>query len=158
MTTKTYSPKAADIDRRWYIVDADGKTLGRLATQIAHVLRGKHKPTYAQHLDMGDHIVVINAEKIQVTGRMAEQKVYYRQTGHLRGLKTTTYAHMLDKHPERILRTAVKGMLPNNVLGRNMYKKLRVYAGEDHRHTAQNPEVLDIQVVSASGPSRSQPH
>lgn len=144
MTTKTYSPKAADINRRWYIVDANGKTLGRLATRIAHVLRGKHKPTYAQHLDMGDHIVVINAEKIQVTGRKAEQKVYYRHTGHPGGLKTTTYEHMLDKHPERILRTAVKGMLPNNVLGRNMYKKLRVYAGEDHRHTAQNPEVLDI--------------
>ena len=142
--TKTYSPKAAEIDRRWSVVDAEGKTLGRLATQIAHILRGKHKPTYTPHLDMGDHIVVVNAEKIQVTGRKAEQKVYYRHTGYPGGLRTSTYEDVMTKHPERILRTAVKGMMPNNVLGRQMYKKLRVYAGPEHGHAAQQPEVLSL--------------
>lgn len=144
MTTKSYTPRAGDIERRWFVVDADGKTLGRLASQIAHVLRGKHKPTYSPHMDLGDHIVVINAEKIHVTGRKAEQKVYYRHTGYPGGLRTTTYEDMLDKHPERILRNAIKGMMPNNVLGRNMYKKLRVYAGPEHEQAAQQPEVLDI--------------
>ena len=142
--TKTYSPKAAEIDRRWFVVDAEGKTLGRLATQIAHILRGKHKPTYTPHLDMGDHIVVVNAEKIQVTGRKAEQKVYHRHTGYPGGLRTSTYEDVMAKHPERILRTAVKGMMPNNVLGRQMYKKLRVYAGPEHGHAAQQPEVLSL--------------
>jgi large subunit ribosomal protein L13 len=144
LTTQTYTPRAAEIERRWYIVDANGKTLGRLATQIAHVLRGKHKPAYTPHLDMGDHIVVINADKIRVTGRKAEQKVYYRHTGYPGGIRKTTYEHMLEKHPERILRKAVKGMMPNNVLGRRMFKKLRIYAGDEHRHKAQNPETLDI--------------
>jgi large subunit ribosomal protein L13 len=144
VTTKSYTPRAGDIERRWFVVDADGKTLGRLASQIAHVLRGKHKPTYSPHMDLGDHIVVINAEKIHVTGRKAEQKVYYRHTGYPGGLRTTTYEDMLDKHPERILRNAIKGMMPNNVLGRNMYKKLRVYAGPEHEQAAQQPEVLDI--------------
>ena len=144
MTTKSYTPRAGDIERRWFVVDADGKTLGRLASQIAHVLRGKHKPTYSPHMDLGDHIVVINAEKIHVTGRKAEQKVYYRHTGYPGGLRTTTYEDMLDKHPERILRNAIKGMMPNNALGRNMYKKLRVYAGPEHEQAAQQPEVLDI--------------
>ena len=140
MTTKSYTPRAGEIERRWYVVDADGKTLGRLASQIAHVLRGKHKPTYSPHMDLGDHIVVINAEKIRVTGRKAEQKVYYRHTGYPGGLRTTTYEDMLNKHPERILRTAIKGMMPNNILGRQMFKKLRVYAGPDHGHAAQQPE------------------
>ena len=141
---RTYSPKASEVENCWFIVDAEGKTLGRLASQIAHVLRGKHKPTYSPHMDLGDHIVVINAEKIHVTGRKAEQKVYYRHTGYPGGLRTTTYEDMLDKHPERILRNAIKGMMPNNVLGRNMYKKLRVYAGPEHEQAAQQPEVLDI--------------
>lgn len=144
MTTKSFTPRAGDIERSWYVVDADGKTLGRLASQIAHVLRGKHKPTYSPHMDVGDHIVVINAEKIRVTGRKAEQKVYYRHTGHPGGLRTTTYEDMMDKHPDRILRTAIKGMMPNNVLGRQMFKKLRIYAGAEHGHTAQQPQVLDI--------------
>ncbi len=144
MTTKSYTPRAGDIERRWFVVDADGKTLGRLASQIAHVLRGKHKPTYSPHMDLGDHIVVINAEKVRVTGRKAEQKVYHRHTGYPGGLRTTTYEEMLNKHPERIIRTAVKGMMPNNILGRQMFKKLRVYAGPDHDHLAQQPEALSL--------------
>jgi large subunit ribosomal protein L13 len=144
VTTKSYTPRAGDIERRWFVVDADGKTLGRLASQIAHVLRGKHKPTYSPHMDLGDHIVVINAEKVRVTGRKAEQKVYHRHTGYPGGLRTTTYEEMLNKHPERIIRTAVKGMMPNNILGRQMFKKLRVYAGPDHDHVAQQPEALSL--------------
>ena len=144
MTTKTFTPRAGDIERQWFVVDAEGKTLGRLASQIAHVLRGKHKPTYSAHLDLGDHIVVINAEKIRVTGRKAERKVYYRHTGYPGGLRTTTYEDMLGKHPERILRIAVKGMLPNNILGRQMFKKLRVYAGPEHEHAAQQPQALSF--------------
>ncbi|MFP6645164.1 MAG: 50S ribosomal protein L13 [Candidatus Latescibacterota bacterium] len=144
MTTKTFTPRAGDIERQWFVVDAEGKTLGRLASQIAHVLRGKHKPTYSPHMDLGDHIVVINAEKIRVTGRKAEQKVYYRHTGYPGGLRTTTYEDMLGKHPERILRIAVKGMLPNNILGRQMFKKLRVYAGPEHEHAAQQPQALSF--------------
>lgn len=144
MTTKTFTPRAGDIERQWFVVDAEGKTLGRLASQIAHILRGKHKPTYSPHMDLGDHIVVINAEKIRVTGRKAEQKVYYRHTGYPGGLRTTTYEDMLGKHPERILRIAVKGMLPNNILGRQMFKKLRVYAGPEHEHVAQQPQALSL--------------
>ena len=144
MTTKTFTPRAGDIERQWFVVDAEGKTLGRLASQIAHVLLGKHKPTYSPHMDLGDHIVVINAEKIRVTGRKAEQKVYYRHTGYPGGLRTTTYEDMLGKHPERILRIAVKGMLPNNILGRQMFKKLRVYAGPEHEHAAQQPQALSF--------------
>lgn len=144
MTTKSFTPRAGDIERSWYVVDADGKTLGRLASQIAHVLRGKHKPTYSPHMDLGDHIVVINAEKIHVTGRKAEQKVYYRHTGYPGGLRTTTYEDMMKKHPDRILRTAIKGMMPNNVLGRQMFKKLRIYAGSEHGHAAQQPQALEL--------------
>jgi large subunit ribosomal protein L13 len=144
VTTKTFTPRAGDIERQWFVVDAEGKTLGRLASQIAHILRGKHKPTYSPHMDLGDHIVVINAEKIRVTGRKAEQKVYYRHTGYPGGLRTTTYEDMLGKHPERILRIAVKGMLPNNILGRQMFKKLRVYAGPEHEHAAQQPQALSF--------------
>ena len=144
MTTKTFTPRAGDIERQWFVVDAEGKTLGRLASQIAHILRGKHTPTYSPHMDLGDHIVVINAEKIRVTGRKAEQKVYYRHTGYPGGLRTTTYEDMLGKHPERILRIAVKGMLPNNILGRQMFKKLRVYAGPEHEHAAQQPQALSV--------------
>ena len=145
MTIRTYTPRGGEIERRWYLVDAEGQTLGRVATRIAHVLRGKHKPAYTPHQDLGDHIVVINADKIRVTGNKAEKKVYYRHTGYPGGIRTTTYAQMMEKHPERILRKAVKGMLPNTPLGRRMFRKLRVYAGGDHRHRAQNPEALDLQ-------------
>lgn len=141
---RTYSPKASEVDNRWFIVDAEGKTLGRLASQIAHVLRGKHKPTYSPHMDMGDHIVVINASKVHLTGRKAEQKVYHRHTGYPGGLKTTPYERVLEKHPDRIIRKAVWGMLPNNALGRKMFKKLRVYGGAEHGHAAQQPEPLEI--------------
>ena len=144
MTTKSYTPRAGDIERRWFVVDADGKTLGRLASQIAHVLRGKHKPTYAPHMDMGDHIVVINASKVHVTGRKAEQKVYYRHTGHPGGLKTTPFERVLAEHPDRIIKKAVWGMLPNNSLGRKMFRKLRVYGGAEHGHAAQQPKTLDL--------------
>lgn len=144
MTTKSFTPRAGDIERQWFVVDAEGKTLGRLASRIAHILRGKHKPTYSPHMDLGDHIVVINAEKIRVTGRKAEKKVYYRHTGYPGGLRTTTYEDMLNKHPERILRIAVKGMMPNNILGRQMFKKLRVYVGAEHDHAAQQPEALSL--------------
>ena len=144
MTTKSFTPRAGDIERQWFVVDAERKTLGRLASRIAHILRGKHKPTYSPHMDLGDHIVVINAEKIRVTGRKAEKKVYYRHTGYPGGLRTTTYEDMLNKHPERILRIAVKGMMPNNILGRQMFKKLRVYVGPEHDHAAQQPEALSL--------------
>jgi large subunit ribosomal protein L13 len=141
---KTYSPKADEIDRKWYVVDASGETLGRLASRIAHVLRGKHKPTFTPHLDMGDHVIVVNAEKVAVTGRKEERKVYYRHTGYPGGLRTTTYREMMEKHPERVIRKAVRGMLPRNVLGRQTLKKLRVYAGPEHRHAAQKPEELTL--------------
>jgi large subunit ribosomal protein L13 len=141
---KTYSPKADEIDRKWYVVDASGETLGRLASRIAHVLRGKHKPTFTPHLDMGDHVIVVNAEKVAVTGRKEERKVYYRHTGYPGGLRTTTYREMMEKHPERVIRKAVRGMLPRNVLGRQTMKKLRVYAGPEHRHAAQKPEELAL--------------
>ncbi len=141
---KTYSPKANEIDRKWYVVDASGETLGRLASRIAHVLRGKHKPTFTPHLDMGDHVIVVNAEKVAVTGRKEEQKVYYRHTGYPGGLRTTTYREMMEKHPERVIRKAVRGMLPHNVLGRQTLKKLRVYAGPEHGHAAQKPEELTL--------------
>ena len=144
MTNRTFTPRKADIERRWFIVDAAGQTLGRLATQIASVLRGKHKPTYSPHMDMGDHIIVINADKIHVSGRKAEQKVYYRHTGYPGGIRATPYARMLERHPERILKKAIWGMLPHNVLGRRVFKKLRVYKGPEHRHAAQKPQVLDL--------------
>ena len=144
MTQKTFSPTPSDVQRNWFVVDADGKTLGRLASKIARILRGKHKPTFSPHMDMGDHVVVINAEKIQVTGRKAEQKIYYRHTGYAGGIRATPYARMLEKHPERILKKAIWGMLPHNVLGRQVFKKLRVYAGPEHRHEAQKPQALEL--------------
>lgn len=138
---KTYSPKASEIQRNWYVVDANGQVLGRLATQIATLLRGKHKPTFAPHMDGGDFVVVINSEKIRVTGRKAEQKLYYRHSGHPGGLKTVRYKDMLARHPQRILYFAVKGMLPKGRLGRQQLKKLRVYAGPKHPHAAQQPQI-----------------
>jgi len=141
---KTYSPSGKDIDRQWYIVDADDKVLGRLATEIARVLRGKHKPIDTPHLDMGDHVIVINAKRVRVTGKKAEQKVYYRHTGYPGGIKSTPFSRMIQEHPDRVLKKAVWGMLPHNSLGRKMLKKLKVYAGVDHRHSAQQPQVMEL--------------
>jgi len=128
----------------WYLVDANGKTLGRLASQIAHRLKGKHKPSYSPHVDMGDHIVVVNAGKVRVTGRKLADKVYYHHTGHIGGIKSIGLAKLLEEHPERAIEIAVKGMLPKNPLGRRMFKKLHVFAGGEHPHRAQQPQPLDI--------------
>ena len=144
MNDKTYTPRAGDVDRKWFVVDAEGKVLGRLASEIVKVLKGKHKPTYSPHMDMGDHVVVVNAEKVRLTGRKAEQKVYYRHTGYPGAIRSTSIERMLADHPERVLQKAVRGMLPHNILGRKMFRKLRVYAGPDHRHSAQQPQPLDI--------------
>lgn len=144
MNDKTYTPRAGDVDRKWFVVDAEGKVLGRLASEIVNVLKGKHKPTYSPHMDMGDHVVVVNAEKVRLTGRKAEQKVYYRHTGYPGSIRSTSIERMLADHPERVLQKAVRGMLPHNILGREMFRKLRVYAGPDHRHGAQQPQPLDI--------------
>jgi large subunit ribosomal protein L13 len=139
---KTYSVKAGEIERRWYVVDAQGKILGRVATEVARILRGKHKPTYTPHLDTGDFVIVINAEKIQLSGNKMDQKSYFRHTGYMGGEKFIPFRRMLEKHPERIIELAVKGMLPKNALGRNMRDKLKVYAGAEHPHQAQQPEPL----------------
>lgn len=141
---KTFSPKLQDIERKWYLVNAKNQILGRLASQVAHVLRGKHKPIFAPHVDVGDHVIIINAEKIRVTGKKAQQKRYRRHSGYPSGLKETVYEDMLAKHPERILEHAIRGMLPKNRLGRKMFKKLRIYAGEEHPHAAQEPETLNL--------------
>ena len=132
----------ATIDRKWYVVDAEGKTLGRLASEVAKVLRGKNKPIFTPHIDTGDYVIVVNAEKIKVTGKKLDQKVYYRHSGYVGGIKETTLKEMLNKHPERVIEFAVKGMLPKGPLGRQMYTKLHVYAGPDHDQAAQKPEVL----------------
>ena len=141
---KTFSAKPEDVKRDWLIVDADGKTLGRLASEIAHRLRGKHKPEYTPHVDTGDYIVVVNAEKIQVTGNKAKDKMYYHHTGYVGNLKSISFEKLIDKAPERALQTAVKGMLPRNPLGRAMFKKLKVYAGAEHPHAAQQPQALSL--------------
>jgi large subunit ribosomal protein L13 len=141
---KTFSAKSSEVKRDWYIVDASDKVLGRLASEIAHRLRGKHKPEYTPHVDTGDYIVVVNAEKIAVTGNKENDKVYYHHTGHPGGIKSTSFKDMIAKHPARVIETAVKGMLPKNKLGRAMMSKLKVYAGEQHRHTAQQPKSLEI--------------
>ncbi len=141
---KTYMAKPGEVTREWYVVDASGKTLGRLATEIARILRGKHKPQYTPHVDVGDFVIVINAEKIAVTGRKLDQKRYYRHSGYPGGLRSITLRRMLEKHPERVIRLAVKGMLPKNRLGRRMLKKLKVYAGPEHPHQAQQPKPLDL--------------
>lgn len=134
---KTHSTKASDIEREWHVIDASGKTLGRLATEVASLLRGKHKPLYAPHLDTGDFVIVVNAASVRVTGNKAKEKIYYRHSQYPGGLKSVSYAEMLDKHPTRIIEHAVKGMLPHNRLGRAMLKKLKVYPGPDHPHEAQ---------------------
>ena len=140
----TISAKPAEVERDWYLVDASGKTLGRLASEIARRLRGKHKPVYTPHVDTGDYIVVINAEKIHVSGNKVTDKKYFRHTGYPGGIKEANFTQMIDRHPEKVLELAVKGMLPRNPLGRAMFKKLKVYAGTEHRHTAQQPQPLDI--------------
>lgn len=133
----TYSLKGDEIEKDWHVVDAEGQTLGRLATVVAGMLRGKHKPSYTPHLDMGDHVVVVNASKIRVTGNKMSDKIYYRHTGYMGGLKERTLAEMLEKHPERVIEVAVRGMLPKNKLGRKILKHLKVYSGPDHPHEAQ---------------------
>lgn len=141
---RTESTKPADVRREWYLIDAQGKTLGRLASEIARRLRGKHKVQYTPHVDTGDYIVVINAEKVRVTGNKLQNKIYHRHTGYIGNLKSISLEKLLDKAPTRVITHAVKGMLPRNPLGRAMLKKLRVYAGPEHRHQAQQPQPLDI--------------
>jgi large subunit ribosomal protein L13 len=141
---RTWSPKPGDISRDWYVVDAEGKTLGRLATIIAATLRGKTKPTFAPHMDMGDFVVVVNAEKIRVTGTKETDKYYYRHSGYPGGFKAIRLRDVRAKHPERILESAVRGMLPKNVLGEQQFKKLRVYVGPEHPHAAQQPKPLAV--------------
>lgn len=144
MITKTYTPKPADITREWWIVDAEGQTLGRLATKVASILRGKHKPIFATHMDVGDFVIIINAEKIRVTGNKEEEKTYYRHSGYPGGITAVTLRNQRANFPERILEIAIKGMLPKNSLGRQMYKKLKVYAGTEHPHAAQQPKTLEL--------------
>jgi len=141
---KTYTVRKGDIKREWYVVDAQGKTLGRLASEIAKILRGKHKPIYVPHLDCGDYVIVVNAEKVRVTGRKLDQKFYYRHSGYPGGLKSISLRDQLQKHPTRILEAAVRGMLPKNRLGRAIIKKLKVYAGGSHPHQAQQPKALEL--------------
>jgi large subunit ribosomal protein L13 len=141
---KTYYTPVQEIDRKWYVVDADGKTLGRFASEIARLLRGKHKPTFCNFQDNGDFIVVVNAEKIHLTGKKWDDKKYYRHTGYIGGIKEQTAREVLTKKPEELIRMAVKGMLPKNKLGRQQLKKLKIYAGDQHPHKAQQPENLDI--------------
>jgi len=141
---KTFTATPATIKREWFVVDATDKTLGRLATELAHRLRGKHKPTFTPNMDTGDHMIVVNAEKIKVTGKKLEDKIYYRHTGYIGNLKSINLGKLLDTHPERAIEKAVKGMLPRNPLGRATYRKLHVYAGPDHPHTAQQPTQLEL--------------
>ena len=140
----TYMAKAQEIERKWYVVDADGMVLGRLASQVANILRGKHKPIYTPHVDTGDNVIIINASKVILTGKKLDQKYYYRHTGHPGGLKEVKYRHLMSTKPEFAVEKAIVGMLPKGPLGRQMAKKLRVYAGAEHEHAAQQPEVLEL--------------
>ena len=142
MSFRSYTPRPGDADERWWVVDAEDQVLGRLATRVAVKLRGKDKPVYSPHADTGDYVIVVNAEKIQVTGRKLTDKLYYRHSGYPGGLRATPLKDMLAKHPERVIEFAVRGMLPKNALGRKLFRKLRVYAGPDHPHTAQQPQPL----------------
>ena len=141
---KTYMPNPSAIERKWYVVDAAGKTLGRLSSEVANVLRGKNKPIFTPHADCGDYVIVINAEKIVVSGKKLDQKIYYHHSDFVGGMKETSLREMLQKHPERVIEHAVKGMLPKGPLGREMYTKLFVYAGPEHKHAAQKPEALEV--------------
>ena len=141
---RTYTPKADEIERSWFVVDAADKPLGRLATEIARILRGKHKPMFTPHLDTGDYVVVVNAERVKLTGNKADQKTYFRHSGYMGGEKLIPFKRMIQTHPERVIELAVKGMLPKNALGRAMKLKLKVYPGADHPHQSQQPTPLDI--------------
>ena len=141
---KPFSAKPETVERDWYVVDAEGKTLGRLASEVAHRLRGKHKPEYTPHVDTGDFIVVVNAAKVQVTGAKTTDKIYHSHTGYPGGLKSISFEKLIDKAPERVIQSAVKGMLPKNPLGRAMFKKLKVYGGAEHPHAAQQPKALEL--------------
>ncbi|MBP2243319.1 large subunit ribosomal protein L13 [Cytobacillus eiseniae] len=140
----TFMANANNIERKWYVVDAEGKTLGRLASEVASILRGKHKPTFTPHVDTGDHVIILNASKIHLTGKKLTDKIYYRHSMHPGGLKTRTATEMRNNYPERMLELAIKGMLPKNSLGRQIFKKLHVYAGAEHKHQAQQPEVYEL--------------
>jgi large subunit ribosomal protein L13 len=142
---KSYVTKPLELERKWYVVDAEGKTLGRLAAEVAKILRGKHKPIYTPHVDCGDFVIIVNAEKVRVTGKKMDAKMYRWHTGYVGNLKERTYREMNQRNPERVIELAVKGMLPHNSLGSQMYGKLKVYAGPEHKHAAQKPEVLEIQ-------------
>ena len=142
---KTVSMRPQDVDHAWWVIDAEGQTLGRLATAIATRLRGKHKPQYTPHVDTGDYVIVVNADKVRVTGKKESDKIYWHHTGYPGGIKGTNVADMRERHPERIIEKAVKGMLPRNPLGRQMYRKLKVYAGAEHPHSAQQPQPLNLQ-------------
>lgn len=144
MSVKTYVTQPDEVKREWFVVDASGKTLGRLATEVARILRGKHKPIYSPMIDVGDYVIVVNAEKVRVTGRKLTQKFYYRHSGYPGGFKQISLRDMLARHPTRVIEYAVWGMLPKNALGRRMFKKLKVYAGPDHPHQAQNPKPLEL--------------
>lgn len=141
---QTYMAKASEVERKWLVVDAEGQTLGRLASEVASILRGKHKPTFTPHVDTGDHVIIINAEKIELTGNKLNNKIYYRHSLHPGGLKTRTAKEMRETRPEQMLEGAIKGMLPKNSLGRQMFKKLNVYKGSEHPHQAQKPEVYEL--------------
>jgi large subunit ribosomal protein L13 len=141
---RSYMAKPSEVERKWHVIDADGKTLGRLATEVATLLRGKHKPIYTPHVDTGDHVIVINCSKVVLTGKKLDQKMHRHHTGYMGGLKEVTYREFMSKTPERAVFLAVKGMLPKNILGRQMVKKLRVYAGAEHGHEAQMPEVYEF--------------
>jgi large subunit ribosomal protein L13 len=141
---RTFTPKVTEIQRAWYVVDADGLVLGRLASEVARILRGKHRPYFAPHLDTGDHVIVINADKVVLTSNKAADKLAYRHSGYPGGLSSTTYAELLDRTPDEMIRRSIRGMLPKNTLGRQMLGKLNVYAGPDHPHAAQVPEVLEL--------------
>lgn len=141
---RTFTQKQAEIERDWYVVDAEGQTLGRLASRIAPILKGKHKPVYTPHLDCGDYVIIVNAEKVRVTGRKLDQKFYYRHSGYPGGLKSISLRDQLNRYPERVLQAAIRGMLPKNKLGRRMIKKLKVYAGDAHPHEAQQPTPLEL--------------
>ena len=145
----TYTPKASEIERAWYVVDADGMTLGRMSTEVASILRGKHKPTFAPHIDTGDHVIIINADKVVLSSGKAEQKMVYRHSGYPGGIRSRTYAQLLGQRPQEAVRRTIRGMLPKNRLGRAQISKLKVYAGPDHPHAAQKPQPLEIDHAKA---------
>ena len=148
---RTFSPKVTEIQRAWYVVDADGLVLGRLASSVAAILRGKHRPYFAPHVDTGDHVIVVNADKVVLTSSKAETKMAYRHSGYPGGLRATSYAELLEEHPDELIRRSVRGMLPKNTLGRQMLGKLQVYAGPDHPHAAQKPEPLELPQARRAG-------